>query len=72
MNPTPPPVKQRPNPPVEKQQNPSPDVRPRKQYEQDYEREDKYQPPPGSGGTTRRPDAPGSELTGPGDARVDE
>ena len=71
MNPTPPPVEQQPNPPVEDQTNPSPGARPRKQYEQDYERENKYQPPPGSGGTTR-PDTPATDLSGPGDARVDE
>jgi hypothetical protein len=70
MNPTPPPVKKQPNPPVEKQSNPSPDMRPKKHGEKDFEREDKYQRPPGTG-TTRQADAPDAELTGPGDARVD-
>jgi hypothetical protein len=68
MNPTPP-VKKQPNPPVEKQANPSPHVQPRKPDEQDFEREQKYQRPPGTG-TTRQHDAPGAEPTGPGDARV--
>lgn len=69
MNPTPPPQKKQPNPPVEKRSNPSPDARPRKPGEKDYEREDRYHHPPGTD-TTRRSDGPGAEPTGPGDARI--
>jgi hypothetical protein len=68
-SPVPPPVKKQPNPPVEKHSNPSPDMRPRKQGENDFEREDRFHHPPNTG-TTRRSDGPGAEPTGPADARV--
>ena len=40
-----------PNPPVEKQSKPSPEVQPRKPEDRDYEREDRYQRPATGPGT---------------------
>ena len=41
---------QQPNPPVEKQSNPSPDMQPRKIEDKDYEREERFKKGPGESG----------------------